>query len=427
MPTFARANYRRELTASFLLPVALAAVEGSVAAVIVKKTYSGVVPEGWLAVTVGMVGAVGELANLSSFAWAAAAHGRRKIRIIAALQLIAVVMVAVVALSPRTAAGMVVLVAAVLAARVCMAGVFTLRATVWGANYERGARARATGKFATIQTMVIGAVALAIAAGRDSSQGMFRGLLLASCIAGAAGAGFYSTIRVRGHRRLLKDEREGEEQPSLNPANLWRVLRDDRHYAGYMAAMFVIGTGNLMLTAPLTLTLADQFGLSALASMVITSSLPYLVIPFVIPFWTRLLERRHVVRFRVFHSWVFVAAQATVLVAAVTNRLELMYLGSMFLGAAMAGGSLVWHLGHLDFAPPHRASQYMGVHVTLNGVRGVLAPILAVGIFRWLRAWHPGAEHWVFAFSVVLCAAGALGFAWVAKAMGEKARGAHRG
>jgi len=46
VPAFSRANYRRELAASCLLPVALAAVEGPVAAVIVKRAYSGVVPDG---------------------------------------------------------------------------------------------------------------------------------------------------------------------------------------------------------------------------------------------------------------------------------------------------------------------------------------------------------------------------------------------
>src|SRR5262249_5011604 len=161
-----------------------------------------------------------------------------------------------------------------------------------------------TGKFSTIQVGVIATAALLIAAGRDLSQGWFRAMLLVSCVAGAAGVAAYSRIRVRGHRRLVRAEREGtDEPPSLNPVGLWRVLKKARHYAGFMAAMFVIGTGNIMLLAPLTLTLAEQFRLGAMASMVVTSSLPYLVIPFAIPFWSRLLARRHVVRFRVVHSW----------------------------------------------------------------------------------------------------------------------------
>src|SRR5690606_39328810 len=87
-----------------------------------------------------------------------------------------------------------------------------------------------------------------------------------------------------------------------------------------------------MLTAALALTLRDQFGLGAFQSMVVMSSVPYLVIPWAIPYWARLLARRHVVRFRVVHSWLFVVAQSVVLLAAVTHTVELMYIGALFLG-----------------------------------------------------------------------------------------------
>lgn len=427
MGAFSRANYRRELVASLFFPVALAAVEGAVVAVVVKKAYTGVVPPVHLAYAVGVLASAGELANITSFLWAAVAHGRRKIRFIAALMAVVAAMVAVVAVAPRTPAGLWVLAGAVLAARVSMAGVFTLRATVWRANYGRGDRARATGKFSTIQVMVVACVALAVGACQDRSAEWFRVVLLAASAMGAVGVAAYSRVRVRGHRRLVLDERDEEDGPTFSPLSLWRVLRADRHFAAFMLCMFIIGTGNLMLTAPLTLTLADEFGLGSMPSMVIMTVLPYLVIPWAIPAWTRLMARRHVVRFRVVHSWVFVASQAVVLVAAVTRTLELMYIGALFQGIAFAGGSLAWNLGHLDFAPPHKASQYMGVHVTLNGVRGLLAPFLAVSIYEGLRGWRAGAEHWVFACSVVLCAAGAIGFAWLARAMGPAADSPGRG
>src|SRR5205085_5324949 len=140
-------------------------------------------------------------------------------------------------------------------------------------------------RFAMIQNLVMGTVALLIAQGADVSPWLFRGLLLTSCLAAGAGVFIYSGIRVRRHRKLVRDEREGHERPSLNPSSLVRVLRDNPDYAAFMGALFVIGTGNLALTAPLTLTLADQFGLSAFASMIVTSGIPLLVQPFVIPFW----------------------------------------------------------------------------------------------------------------------------------------------
>ncbi len=414
-----RANYRRELVGAALFPLALAAVEGSVVAVVVKKGYEGSVPPTVLALVIGLLAAAPEMANITSFFWAALSHGKRKMRFLTALQGVVVAMVAVIAMAPRTLTGLIVLALAVVTARVCMAGVFMLRATMWGTNYERRHRARITGKFSTVQVTVIAVAALLIGYTQDLSHAWFRWILLGMSVLGAAGVAAYARVRLRGQRGLIRQEANGNEhdRPTLNPLSPVRVLRQDPDYARFMLSMFILGTGNLMLTAPLTLTLSDEFGLGSLGCMIVASSLPYLTIPVAIPFWSRLLSRRHIVGFRAVHSWVFVASQSVILVAAATRTLELMYVGAVLQGVGFAGGSLAWNLGHLDFAPPHKSAQYMGVHVTLNGIRGIIAPFLAVGIYEALRHWRPGAEHLVFALSVALCIVGAAGFVRLSRRM----------
>jgi hypothetical protein len=49
-----------------------------------------------------------------------------------------------------------------------------------------------------------------------------------------------------------------------------------------------------------------------------------------------------------------------------------------------------------------------------------------VSIYEWLESTRPGTGVWVFALSVVLCIAGALGFMRLSSAMGEAARRAPR-
>ena len=116
------------------------------------QRFEGVVEPHGLNFATAILAGASEWAYLSSFVWAAAAHGRAKIPLISRLQLATVLMAAVVALAPRSVAGLWVLAGAVLAARVCIAGVQTLRTTVWRANYSRHERARVQGKFATIQS-----------------------------------------------------------------------------------------------------------------------------------------------------------------------------------------------------------------------------------------------------------------------------------
>jgi hypothetical protein len=81
------------------------------------------------------------------------------------------------------------------------------------------------------------------------------------------------------------------------------------------------------------------------------------------------------------------------------------------MGIARGGGTLAWQLGHNDFAPANQLSQYMGVHVTLTGLRGATAPF--IGIFLYTGAafisWD-GIGAWIFALAAAISGVAGLGF-----------------
>jgi MFS family permease len=234
---------------------------------------------------------------------------------------------------------------------------------------------------------------------------------------------------VRRERDLLRREREGQGvlPPWMGPIVVWRVLRQDPWYARFMLWMFVLGLGNIMAIPVLVIMLREEFNLSYFWSILISSTGALIVMPLAIPLWARVLDRAHVVRFRSIHSWTFVVASVIFFAGAVFHRVELMFLGQITMGIGYAGGTLAWNLGHVDFSPPSQTSQYMATHVTLNGVRGLIAPILAVGIYEGIKRLggdNPGA--WVFATSMVLSVVGAMGFVQLRRQMGKLAASVRR-
>lgn len=424
MPLLARKNYRSELIATTFFSLALGMVEGGAMGVVVKNAFDGIAEERRLNYVVGIITAAPDFANLTSFLWAAWSHGKPKVRFVNALQLMVLLLVGVVALVPRTSNGLLMLAACMVAARICISGIVTLRATVWRANYPTSDRARVTGKLAILQSTIVASTGLIIGGLMDWSVQSFRVIFPCAAVLGLAGIIAYSHVRVRRERLILSAELAGKrhERPSINPISIYATLRADRNYAWFMLWMFIFGSGNLMFPPILVITLREQFHLGYLGGIVIIQSLPYVVMPMFIPLWARLLDHVHVVKFRTIHSWVFVAAQGMILIAAALHTLPLMYVASVLLGIAFAGGTLAWNLGHLDFAPPHQASQYMGIHVTFNGVRGLLAPLLSVTIFEFLGTRGLSAQSasaTVFAVSVLLCVIGAIGFVWLNRSMGE--------
>ena len=410
-PYMLRANYARELAAWSVLPLMLGTVEGGIVGVLVKTYFAGTVTPATLNMAVAIVAGAPAFANITSFLWAAMSHGRHKIRMLVGLQVAAAMCVGLVAVAPRAPIGLLVITMGAVGARICWSGVVTIRSTVWRANYPRHMRARLAGKLATVQALAMTAAGLGIGLAMKIDDDAFRLLYPLAALCGFGGAWIYRGLRLRGHRALLRAERSDARGGQFNPLELRRVLLDDERFRRYMTCMFVFGTGNLMVTAPLVIMLKDRFELDPFVSVLIVASISTLLMPLSIPIWSRLLDRMHVIRFRAIHSWSFTASTATFLVGALTNQVWLLWVGAIFKGLAFGGGVLGWNLGHHDFAPPERASQYMGVHVTLTGIRGLLAPIIAVCLYEILEWIHPGAGPWTLAVCLALSTIGAVWFA----------------
>jgi hypothetical protein len=413
-PLMVRVNYARELAASCFLPLMLGTVEGGVTGVLAKTYFSGAagVAAYRLNFAVAVLAGAPAFANVVSFLWTALSHGRHKIRMLTVFQVAAAACVLLIAVIPRTEAGMWLLMIGAVGARVSWSGVVTLRSTVWRANYPRQIRARLAGRVAMVQALVMTIAGLAVGAAMRVNIDAFRWLYPVAAAGGLVGAWIYSGLRVRGHQALLRAERNDRSLPGsrANPLRLRQVLLADVRFRRYMTCMFVFGAGNLMVTAPLVIMLKDRFDLDPLRSVLIASALPMLLMPAFVPMWSRLLDRMHVIRFRAIHSWVFVGSTGLFLAGAVTRNVEFLWMGAVVKGMAFGGGVLGWNLGHHDFAPVERASQYMGVHVTLTGLRGLFAPMIGVGLYETLEWMRPGAGAWALALCLGLSVTGAAWF-----------------
>ncbi|MDX2115164.1 MAG: hypothetical protein SFZ24_06010 [Planctomycetota bacterium] len=419
-----RRNFRFELGSVGLMAAGLACVDVNVLGVLAKKAFAA---GPW---TVTLIAASDAIANITSLFWTRLLHGTDRVRSANVLQFCTIACVVGIALTPFTWWGGWMLAGLAILARVFFTGIINARTDLWRANYPREARARVIARFTIVGTFVIATTGLLIALSMDFKPGVLRALgfenpeghafrlvyLLAAVVA-AGGALLFARVRWRGRRVQMALERGARTEDGLHAASaraMLRVLREDREYRRFMAAQFVLGAPNLA-AAPVFILALDRFTLDYTQSITLTRVIPILVPVAVTPLWGRLLDRMHIVRFRAYHSWVFVVANAMMAGGFLLMSLPLLYASRIVLGVAFAGGLLAWELGHHDFAKRETAAVYMGVHVTLTGIRGVFAPFLGTLLFggaslEWAGAGEgarlPGMGAWLF---VLLAAVSAVG------------------
>ena len=397
-PAVARSFRSEQLTES-TLPAAFSLIEGGFAAVVAAKTFD--VPPWVLAV----ISASPMFGNLSSFVWNRVASSRPKVPLVVVLQSCVLVCLAAVAFSPATPSGAWVLVLGVIAGRLLIAGITTARSVTWSLNYGRHLRARVAGRLQVISSLTIVLATSLAGLVMDAHPQNFRWLYAAGAAIGAVGVWSFSRVTVAGELRHRVLERRGDNDGAGRNGFL-QILTTDRNYAQYQLYQFVAGVAAMMLEPALVYLVSKQLGGSYIVSIGIITIIPFAMNVLTLPLWGRYLDRVHVAEFRARQNALWVGGVLIMFWGALTGSLVLLAVGRFVNGIVAGGGSLAWQLGHNDFAPREQLAAYMGIHVTLTGVRGAFAPFLGMALYlgwddAWLPAWA-GVGPYLFVVSALL-------------------------
>jgi hypothetical protein len=414
----AEAAFRREIAPWALLGLTLGLVEGATAAVLIKKTFATAADPWLVNFAVAFVSGAPALSNVVSFVWANLAHGRARIGLMVGLQAGFAILVGLLGVAPRALGGLAFAVVSILVARVVWTGLLTVRAAVWSANYPRAALGRYTGRIVIVSSLAVSLAAALAAWTLDRGALDSRWLFGAGAAAGLIAAWLYRAARVRREFALLAEENAaaGRSEP-FSLGMLFEILRKDAHFREYMFWMGVFGGGNLMLTSQLVVIFSEHLHLSASLQIALLSVVPLGLLPLFVPFWARMFDQGHVVEYRARQSWVLVAAVFAITLGAWLHSMGLLWFGALLLAIAYAGANLGWNLGHNDFASVGRAQHYMGVHVTLTGVRGAIAPPAGILIYQLLEWWRPGTGVYSLVLPLLFVTIGAMGFSHMRRVM----------
>ncbi len=426
LPVMSQRNFRHEIVSVALMAAGLACVDVNVLGVLADKAFHA---GPWV---ITIIAASDAFANVTSFLWARWLHGTDRVRSANFLQFCVIACVLALAASPFSDTGIGMLVALTILGRIFITGIINARTDIWRANYPRDSRGLATGRLTVAATFVIALTGLSVALSMDIKPehlrvvGLewlhghaFRAIYLLAAIVALMGARVFSRVRWRGRSAQMKAERErtADGAAGASPRAMWKILKRDREYRRFMSAQFMLGAPNLAAVPIFILALKDHFELQWTQSMLLTRVIPILIPVLVVPMWGRLLDRMHIVRFRSYHSWVFVLANALIAISFLTESLVVLYASRVVLGVAFGGGLLAWELGHHDFARREEAASYMAIHVTLTGVRGIFAPFVGTWMYasldpRWfgLSADGPGLGPWTFFVLAALSVWGAWMF-----------------
>lgn len=431
-----RPSYVRELHTVMTFPFALSLFEGGVIGVLAKNIFE---VSGFGLATIL---AAPMFSNLTSFAWSMISRGRPKVRMISIMQAITLLCVASVAVLPTSGIGPALLVVLVVLMRCMMAGIVTIRSAIWRLNYPRTNRAKTTGRLALIASMVLIVAPQAFFL-IDINDTLFRVVYPAAAAIGVIGLIRFAGLRVRREKELLNHERAPLAKPTprgetgavyefdanAEPTRegFRSVLRRDIIFRRYMICQFLAGVANMAGETAAILLIIDMAkhqtpSMPNTVSVQLTVTLTFALAMISMPMWAKVLDQTHITSFRVRHGLTWISAQSLNWLAAYTGIIWVFVPARIMQGLARGGGLLAWQLGHNDFADRRLVSVYMGIHQTLTGMRGMVAPYLGTILLLGLpmpTVWGVplpslgGIGHYTFAVTTFIAVMSYLGYVYL--------------
>jgi len=423
LPFSTRRNYYYEF--KHLLPWSVLAglVEGQFASVVVSKTFQG---SDFL---IAVATATPFAAYIFSLLWGMLCVGRAKVRLAVLFGAGTALCAGLAGAVPAEPRGVLWFMASIAAAQVLLAGVVTVRSAIWRANYPHSVRGQIAARLQAVRSIISVVTVQAAAAWCDQHPDAYRFVFPIAAVCGAVGVVVLTRLHIRGERGELRratrtldgDLREGTFEPYnltalLSPGHIFRetsrILRKDWRFRRYCVGQFLQGAANLMTISVVVaivsrdLQLPDDRGFWISSGLIV--ALPVLSLLASIRRWGRLFDSLGVLRFRVVNvmCWAaslffgLLATLVTVYASAIGATffplaILLFALRGILHGVSQGGGTLAWNLGHLHFARPEEAEMYMGIHVFLAGVRGLIAPL--GGMWLWANF---GWGVWIIALAL---------------------------
>lgn len=262
--------------------------------------------------------------------------------------------------------------------------------SIYQRNIDKKRRAKVYG-YTTSLSMLI-AVSFTFMAGRmlDINEQSFRLILAITAVAGLIASLLLSLVKIQ--EPLLRTEcapfhwKDAMRDPIRRSLKL---LKTNKPFASFERSFSIYGMGFIMVQPVLPIFLVDMLKLTYTGNFIakgIISQLPILLLS---PYLGKWHDKLHPFRFISIFFGLLAFFPALFIASALFLQVRwlavaLVYIAYIMYGFAMAGVNIAWNMGSIYFAGDEDASMYQSVHVTLTGVRGVIAPLLGLLLLKTL-------------------------------------------
>ena len=260
--------------------------------------------------------------------------------------------------------------------------------SIYQKNIDSGRRAKVFGY--TISLGMIVSIAVTFMAGRllDINENSFRWILVGTGFCGFISCAVLSFIRIQDPLVTCKEPPVPFFKQISEPIRrTLQLLKDNKPFAAFERSFSIYGMGFIMMQPIIPIYLVDKLNLSYTNNFLAKGVISQIGLLLLSPVIGKMHDRTHPFKFI---SRSFALLMVFPLMFVVSSLwagtgiipVVIVFVAYFIFGIAMTAVNVSWNMSSIYFAGKEDASMYQSVHVTMTGIRGLIAPILGYTLLK---------------------------------------------
>ncbi|MDD2229416.1 MAG: MFS transporter [Candidatus Cloacimonetes bacterium] len=260
--------------------------------------------------------------------------------------------------------------------------------SIYQKNIKSSRRAKVFGY--TISLGMVVSVTVTFIAGRllDIHEASFRWILVGTGLCGFISCAVLSFIRIQEPIGQMESSKNSFRQHLFDPIKRTiTLLKENKPFAAFERSFSIYGMGFIMMQPIIPIYLVDKLHLSYTSNFLAKGVLSQLGMLFLSPIIGKIHDRMHPFKFisrgfAILMIFPLLFVLSSLWAGESVIPVIIVFVAYLIFGVAMTVINVSWNMSSIFFAGKEDASMYQSVHVTMTGIRGVIAPILGFTLLR---------------------------------------------
>jgi len=260
--------------------------------------------------------------------------------------------------------------------------------SIYQKNIDASRRAKVFGYTLSLGMLI--SIAVTFVAGRmlDIHEQSFRWILVGTGFCGFISCAVLSMIRIQDPIGIKDTAKVPMRTQLLDPIKrTLTLLKENKPFAAFERSFSIYGMGFIMMQPIIPIYLVDKLHLSYTNNFLAKGILSQVGMLLLSPMIGKIHDRMHPFKF-ISRSFAILMIFPLLFVASSLWAgdsiipVVIVFVAYFIFGIAMAAVNVSWNMSSIYFAGKEDASMYQSVHVTMTGIRGLIAPILGFALLR---------------------------------------------